>query len=222
MNNGFFIVLEGPDGSGKSTQAKTLYHRLTSEGYSCIITEEPGGTPEGTHLKNILLNPGLDICPKTELFLFLADRAQHVQKVIAPSLARGDIVISSRYFYSTLAYQGVARQITHFDFLVQLNLFAVTNIIPDLVFYLDITPELGLQKAAQITSNSGGPFKEDRIEKESIAFHNKVREGYLKLASMYKDIFIVVDYDENLDKTGKMIYNHTRKRLFNDRVRKNR
>ena len=92
MHEGFFIVFEGPDGSGKSTQAELLFKKLKHDGYSCIITEEPGGTAEGEKIRDLLLNPDYELCPKTELFLFLADRAEHVSRIIQPSLKEGKVV----------------------------------------------------------------------------------------------------------------------------------
>ena len=122
MRRGNFIVIEGPDGSGKSTQARILADRLEKDGHRCIVTEQPGGSREGKRIREILLNPKLKICPKTELFLFLADRADHVHKVVKPAIQSGKTVISSRYFYSTLVYQGMVREVAPYDFLLKMNL----------------------------------------------------------------------------------------------------
>jgi dTMP kinase len=123
LNKRYFITLEGPDGSGKSTQAHLLSEKLTAGGYSCIVTEQPGGTEVGRRIRNILLDPQFDICAKTELFLFLADRAEHVAKIVRPSLEENTIVISSRYLYSTLVYQGLVREVASYEFLLKMNLF---------------------------------------------------------------------------------------------------
>ena len=152
MNKGFFIVFEGPDGSGKSTQSELLYKKLSTDGYSSVKTEEPGGTLEGEKMRDLLLNPDFNLCPKAELFLFLADRSEHVNRIIYPELNNGKIVICSRYIYSTLVYQGFGRKIIEMDFLKQINMFAVNNIEPDIVFYLDMIPEKCLSKAKINTS----------------------------------------------------------------------
>ena len=123
MKRGYFIVLEGPDGSGKSTQAALLAERLEMDGHRCLVTEQPGGTEEGRRIREILLDPHFQIDPRTELFLFLADRAAHVGKIVQPALEEDKVVISSRYFYSTLVYQGLVRDVASFDFLLKMNLF---------------------------------------------------------------------------------------------------
>jgi dTMP kinase len=216
LSKGIFIVLEGPDGSGKSTQADLLYKKLNDDGYSCIKTEEPGGTLEGEKIRNLLLNPMFKLCPKSELFLFLADRSEHVKRVIIPGLNEGKLVICSRYIYSTLVYQGFARQIMEMDLLKKINMFAVDNIEPDLVFYLDIIPEKGLSKA-RANSSQKYKFRDgDRIEREGIQFQQKVREGYLKLASEYSGIFNIVKGGKSKQEINVDIYNLTKRRLEND------
>jgi len=221
LKKGFFIVFEGADGSGKSTQAKLLFNKLSDDGYSCVITSEPGGTNLGKRIRRLLLDPKLKLIPKTELFLFLADRAEHVEEVIQPALSEGKIVICSRYFYSTLIYQGIARQIAGLDFLKKLNLFAVNNVFPDIVFYLDVNPENGLTKAKDI-SNTESYQGGDRIEREGIVLQQKVREGYLKMAEKYKDLFVVIEDGKDIDEINRNIYYHTKRRLMNDRTGENK
>lgn len=216
LHEGFFIVFEGPDGSGKSTQAELLFKKLKHDGYSCIITEEPGGTPEGEKIRDLLLNPDYELCPKTELFLFLADRAEHVSRIIQPSLKEGKVVICSRYFYSTLVYQGITRQITALEFLKQINLFAVNNIEPDVVFFLDILPEEGLSKAKQNSSMDYSFQDGDRIEMEGLDFQRRVREGYFRLASQYSKTFEIVKGDRSIQEIGKTIYDLAKRRLISD------
>lgn len=216
---GRFIVLEGPDGSGKTTQAQRLYQRLKADGMPCILTEEPGATREGRIIRNILLNPELKISPKTELFLFLADRANHVQKVIEPALSDGKTVVCSRYFYSTLVYQGIARSVAPFSFLLDLNLYATGGIIPDIVFYIDIEPEKGLSKAKDISSQRHNYPDGDRIESEGLDFQINVRNGYLKIAEHFKDYFIVITAGNKSRKDlSKEIYSSLERRLLNDRT----
>lgn len=216
MRKGFFIVFEGPDGSGKSTQADFLFKKLKHDGYSCVITEEPGGTPEGEKIRELLLNPDYELCPKTELFLFLADRAEHVNRIIQPSLKDGKVVICSRYIYSTLVYQGIARQITSMEFLKQINLFAVNKIEPDLVLFLDTLPEEGLSKAKQNSSMVHNFQDGDRIEMEGLDFQRRVREGYHILASQYSKTFEIVMGNRSKQEIGKSIYDLVKRRLKSD------
>jgi len=216
LNKGFFIVFEGPDGSGKSTQAELLFKKLKHDGHSCIITEEPGGTPEGEKIRDLLLNPDYELCPKTELFLFLADRAEHVNRIIQPSLKEGKVVICSRYIYSTLVYQGIVRQITALEFLKQINLFAVNKIEPNMVFFLDILPEEGLSKAKQNSSMHYSFQDGDRIEMEGLDFQRRVREGYFRLASQYSKTFEIVKGDRSIQEIGKTIYDLAKRRLISD------
>jgi dTMP kinase len=216
LSKGFFIVLEGPDGSGKSTQAELLFEKLSDDGYSCVRTEEPGGTFEGEKIRDLLLNPDFNLCPKSELFLFLADRAEHVDRIIKPGLSEGKIVICSRYLYSTLVYQGFARQIMEIDFLKKINMFAVNNIEPDLVFFLDIIPEKGLSKARENSSLKYKFRNGDRIEMEGIEFQQRVREGYLQLASEYSSIFTIVKGGRSREEINNDIYILTKRRLQND------
>jgi dTMP kinase len=209
--------MEGPDGSGKSTQARILAERLEEDGHSCVVTEQPGGSNEGKRIREILLDPKRKIGPKTELFLFLADRAEHVHKVVKPALQSGKTVISSRYFYSTLVYQGMAREVAPYDFLLQMNLFAVDNFIPDLVFYIDVEAGHGLSRAKNSSREQMNYTSGDRIELEGVTFHRKVREGYRELAARYSDLFIAIDATERSKKElGNIIYSQWRGRMNHD------
>jgi dTMP kinase len=216
---GYFIVFEGPDGSGKTTQAELLYHRFIEDNMPAVLTEEPGGTQEGRIIRDILLNPALSVGPKTELFLFLADRADHVQKLIEPALTGGKTVVCSRYFYSTLVYQGIARSVAPFSFLLDLNLYATGGRVPDLVFYIDIEPEKALSKAKSISFQLHNYHNGDRIESEGLEFQTNVRKGYLKMAEHFKDYFIVIGAgNKSRDVLSDEIYSHIRRRLLNDRT----
>jgi dTMP kinase len=216
LRKGFFIVFEGPDGSGKSTQVELLSKHLIQDGHQCIVTEEPGGTDEGKILRDIILNPKMEISKKTELFLFLADRAEHVSKVIGPALNEGKVVICSRYLYSTLVYQGIVRRLLPYKLLKRLNLFAVNDIIPDVVFYLDCSPEDGLSKAKQSSEVSSSYYNGDRIEREGIEFQKKVREGYLKIARQHRSVFVVVQQQRSIEEIGDRIYQETKRRIDHD------
>ena len=176
-----FITFEGGEGSGKSTQAKALYRRLLSIGISCVLTHEPGGTPLGNRLRRLLRGEG-EIDPQTELFLFAASRAQLVREVIRPSLERGALVISDRFFYSTIAYQGYGRGLD-LTIIEELNRIATEGLCPDLVVLLDIPVEEGLARKRL----------RDRFEKEELAFHQRVREGYLEMARSDPKRWLIVD-----------------------------
>ena len=209
--------MEGPDGSGKSTQARILAERLEKDGHPCTVTEQPGGSREGKRIREILLNPTLEIGPKTELFLFLADRADHVQKVVKPALHSGKTVISSRYFYSTLVYQGMVREVAPYDFLLQMNLFAVDNLIPDLVFYIDVEAGHGLSRAKNSSREKMNYTSGDRIEREGVDFHRKVREGYRQLADRHSDLFIMIDATgQDREELGDLIYSQWYERWGHD------
>jgi dTMP kinase len=213
LGKGYFIVFEGSDGSGKSTQAKLLHRRLSSDGYDSVLTEEPGGTVVGREIRNLLLNPQFKLSPKAELFLFLADRAEHLHKVVRPDLKAGKVVVCSRYFYSTLVYQGIARKLAPLDYLEELNLFSVDAIQPELVFYLDIHPEEGLSKAKGSKVKAYHANGGDRIEQEGVEFQKRVREGYLTLFSGNPEKFVVLDGSKSIDDIGRAVYLEAKRRL---------
>ncbi len=214
MKKGQFIVFEGIDGSGKTTQASILYERLISEDIDCLLTEEPGGTQEGKVIKDLLLNPNYKICDKAELFLFLADRAQHIENVVKPAIDQGTIVISSRYIFSTLVYQGYARGIGSIDFLKKMNLYAADRLLPDIVFYIDVKPEDRLGVAAENSYIKSGHKGGDRIEREGLDFQKRVREGYLKIADDYRDIFRIIDGKRDIVEISNEIYNIVKKEVL--------
>lgn len=213
--NGYFIVFEGGDGSGKSTQAHLLYSRLRKERYPCILTEEPGATETGKVLRELILHPRSVMDSKAELFLFLADRADHVASVIAPALSENRIVICSRYLFSTLVYQGFAREAASFDFLLQMNLFAVGNLLPDTVVYLDTDPARGLSKAKHTTRQHMRYSDGDRIEREGLDFQKRVRKGYLWVARRFQDSFVVVETaGKSKHQIGRLVYDQVKRRLI--------
>jgi dTMP kinase len=178
---GLFISLEGPEGSGKTTQAGMLSEYLTKRGYGVTLTYEPGGTPMGRGLRDVLLNSdGDDITPWCELFLYLADRAHHVEKLIRPALHLGKVVICDRFIDATVAYQGYGRGID-LGLIKQLNLLVTQGILPDLTVILDIEAGLGLSKAIEMKCRLG--LRDgDRLEQGGLDFHRRVREGYLAIA----------------------------------------
>jgi len=188
------ISFEGGDGSGKTTQIKLLEAYLSARGQACLPTREPGGTPLGRMIRQALLEVGeKEISPPTELFLYLADRAQHVQEVIHPALKNGRIVLCDRFTDSTLAYQGYGRRVD-LDMLRRLNQVASRGITPDLTFLLDCPVEIGLSRTAQrVASERSARRREDRFEREKIEFHERVRRCFLELARAEPARIHVVD-----------------------------
>jgi len=188
------ISFEGGDGSGKTTQLRLLEKYLVSRGMVCLCTREPGGTTLGEMIRQVLLEGGREeIASPTELFLYLADRAQHVHEVIRPALASDRLVLCDRFTDSTLAYQGYGRGVD-LDMLRRLNQVASRGITPDLTFLLDCPVEVGLPRTAQrLVSQESGKGREDRFEREKTAFHEKVRTGFLNLARAEPERIYLVD-----------------------------
>jgi dTMP kinase len=185
LKKGLFIVFEGPEGAGKTTQAKLLYRYLKNKGYDVVLTREPGGTKLAEAVRKIILSPKMKIYPMTELLLYEAARAQHIEEVIKPNLQKNKIVISDRFADASVVYQGYARGLG-VEFVEKLNKLVVCNIVPDITFLLDISPKEGLQR---IKFNRKTSF--DRLEKESLKFHIKIREGYLNIAKKRKNFYII-------------------------------
>jgi dTMP kinase len=183
----FFITLEGVEGCGKTTQAALLAGWLSSRGHQVTITREPGGCPIGDRIRAILLDPANSaITADTELFLYAAARSQHVAEVIKPALDRGITVICDRFTDATLAYQGYARGLD-LDKIRHLNQLAAGNVSPDLTLLLDYPPDAGLLRAQQ-RNLANAADHEGRFESEAIAFHQRVRNGYLELAASNRRI----------------------------------
>jgi dTMP kinase len=193
-DSGLFFSFEGVEGSGKSTQVKLLAEYLEAKGYEVVLTREPGGSPISDEIRKILLTSSTDgISPKAELLLFLASRAEHVEKIIRPALEKGKVVITDRYTDSSLAYQGEARSLTMED-VSKLNDFATSNLYPDLTFLLDLDPENGLKRSLDRLNREGSD--ESRMEEEDQSFHEKTREAFLKIAKLDPDRFCVLDASE--------------------------
>jgi len=187
-----FVSFEGGDGTGKSTQIRALENYLIRRGRSCVVTCEPGGTSLGKLIRQVLLEVGdHEIAPSTELFLYLADRAQHVREVIKPAVDAGKIVLCDRFTDSTVAYQGYGRG---FDIKIlrQFNEIADDGVRPDLTFLLDCPVALGLARTNQRGSVAGQP-RQDRFEREKIEFHEKIRAGFLTMARAEPARFRVID-----------------------------
>ena len=175
-----FITLEGPEGSGKSTQARMLVARLRGMGRDVLETAEPGGTPIGVQIRRVLLDAkNGDLCPTAELLLMFAARAQNVDQWILPALATGQIVISDRFTDSTLVYQGAARGLGA-EVVYDVDRIACRGLVPDLTLVIDIDTETGLARAHKRSERTHDV--ETRLDRESLAFHRKVREAYHQLA----------------------------------------
>jgi len=186
-----FITFEGIEGSGKSTQANLLREYLVSQGQKVFLSREPGGPKISEQIRDILLdNDNKMMTAETELLLYLAARNQHTSEWLLPALNRGEIVICDRYFDSTFAYQGIARNM-NLVAVKQMNDFATYNLKPNLTFILDIPAELLIYRLLK--------KKLDRIESESVEFHNKVRDAYLNIAK-YDERYVAIDGREDIYK----------------------
>ena len=198
MTAGKFIVFEGIDGSGKTTQINLVARSLEEQGRQVLCTREPGGTRIGAMLRNLLLDPAnKDLDHRTEAFLYAADRSQHVTEVILPALEEGKIVICDRYLYSTVAYQGWGRGIDT-DFLTSLNGLASGWLVPDRVILLDIDVDTGLRRAL-------GERSPDRLEIEKSIFFQRVRQGYLEQAKNHPEIFRVIQASEDKAEVNRRV-----------------
>lgn len=178
-SRGKFVVFEGPEGAGKSTQLALLRGRLTAAGRDPVFTREPGGTPTGDAIRSVVLDPQLRVDPLTEFLLYSAGRAQHVADVIAPALAAGRDVVSDRFTAASVAYQGYGRGL-ELQLVERLNLRVTNGLTPDLTVLLDIDPELGLERAS-------GRSEHDRLEAAGLEFHRRVRAGFVAQAQAAAD-----------------------------------
>jgi len=207
---GFFISFEGMEGCGKSTHAALLAEALQKQGFEVIATREPGGTALGQTLRQILLNPsGSRLATGTELLLMLADRAQHVQEIIAPSLHEGKIVISDRFADSTTAYQGHGRGVEQ-EVLMRLNAFACGGYMPALTILFDVPVDEGLRRA---NNRRGNAILADHFEAESVAFHERVRSGFLAVARAEPQRVVVIDSQRPIEEIHSEILSIVLNRL---------
>ena len=191
-----FITLEGIEGAGKGTVLRTLQDWLTDSGTPCLFTREPGGSALGRQLRALLLDARQTVTPTAELFLYLADRAQHVSEVIKPALEEGRVVISDRYADSTIVYQGYGRQLD-VEELYRLNSLAVGELWPDLTIILDVSPTIGLARARKRNADMGLEVAEGRFEALEMSFHERTRNGYLHWASQHPERFAIVNAEDS-------------------------
>ena len=197
---GLFVTFEGVEGAGKTTQIRLLREALEAEGMNVCVTREPGGDAVAEGVRSLLLRE--EIVPRAELLLFLASRAQNVEKVIRPHLAEGGVVLCDRYIDSSVAYQGVARGLGR-EPVEHLNVFATHDLVPDITFLLDLPPEVGLARQKEW----------NRMEAESLAFHQRVREGFLQSAANNASRFCVLDALQEANALHEAIVLHVRRRL---------
>jgi dTMP kinase len=188
-----FITFEGIEGSGKTTQLKYIQAYFKGRGQECIVTREPGGTEIGKKIRSILLDPASkNICPVSELFLYMADRAQHVKELVIPAISAGKTVLCDRFFDATIVYQGYARGLD-IELIHRLHEVVLEGLKPDVTILLDLTPDIGLSRAWALIDNGKRDSVESRFEKENLSFHKRVRAGYLELARLEPQRFRVID-----------------------------
>lgn len=204
MNNGLFITLEGTDGCGKTTQFQLILKDLEKmnlkENEDYIITREPGGTKVSEIIRKLILDPQFkdEMDEVTEMYLYAAQRSNHVRKQIKPCLEEGKIVLSDRYIDSSLVYQGVARNLG-IDKVLETNLLAMDGVLPDITFCLVVSPEIAEQR--QQKSNR----VKDRIESESKEFFNKIYLAYIELAKMFPDRIVLIDASKSIEEVHEEI-----------------
>ena len=187
-----FITFEGIEGAGKGTLITFVTQWLEANNKTFVSTREPGGSQLGGRLRAILLDSSTKIVPDAEMFLYLADRAQHVAEVIRPALEKGDIIICDRYADSNIVYQGYGRGLD-VEELYELNNRAVRNLWPDITFLLDLPPEAGLRRALKRNDELGIAETEGRFEAENLAFHSRIRNGFLTWAQRHAHRFVILD-----------------------------
>lgn len=193
-SRGLFIALEGGDGAGKSTQARLLRAWLEGLGHTVVMTREPGGTEFGRTVRELVLHGG-HVAPRAEALLFAADRAHHVETLVRPALARGDVVITDRYMDSSIAYQGAGRDLG-VDEVRELNVWATGGLVPALTVLIDLSAAVG-------RARRGGVH--DRLEAEADEFHGAVREHFLALAEADPDRYLVVDGERSPEEIHELV-----------------
>lgn len=207
-NRGLFITFEGGEGSGKTTVIKEVKAALEAKKIDCIVTREPGGSKIAEQIRNVMLDKENTLMdPKTEALLFAASRRQHLVEVVEPALNAGKVVLSDRYIDSSLAYQGNARGLG-IDEIYSINAFAIDNRMPDLTFYLDLSPEAGLDRIAKHRQD-----EVNRLDLEKLSFHQKVHEGYEILIKRFPERIVRINADQSVEGETKDILDVIYKKL---------
>lgn len=198
---GTFITLEGGDGAGKTTVLEDVAARLTQAGYDVLLTREPGGIPISEQIRAIILHPAhTEMDQRTEALLYAAARRQHLVQKIIPALEAGKIVLCDRFIDSSLAYQGYAREIG-IDRVLAINEFAIEGFMPHLTIYLDISPEVGLDRI-----NRNQAREKNRLDLETLQFHQKVREGYQLLVKKFPGRMKQIDAERSMEVVKEDVY----------------
>jgi dTMP kinase len=200
-----FISICGVEGAGKTTQIGHIADFLKSTGLKFVMTREPGGTEIGMKIRSILLDPkNHNLTPKAELFLYAADRTQHIEQLILPALNEGKIVVTDRFVDSTTVYQGYARGID-FELVEKINDLVLNGLKPDVTILLDISPAVGLARVKDQLQFGERIESESRFEQEELVFHEKIRQGFLTLAQKETNRFHIIDADRDPDEVTKDI-----------------
>ncbi len=203
---GKFITIEGTDGSGKSTQIELLMKYLDEKGVDTVLTREPGGTPIGEKIREILLDKNFkEMTDITEAFLYAASRNQHVKEVIIPALEAGKVVVCDRFIDSSIAYQGGARELGE-NMVMDINSFALEGVMPDMTLFFDLAPEKGILRKKN-------EHELDRLEEEKIDFHKKVYDAYKKLCEVYPERIKAIDADDTVENIHKKVIDYVDKLL---------
>jgi len=201
MNCNLFITFEGPEGAGKTTVIKEIAERLAQQNIDVLATREPGGIEIAEKIRTIILNPAhTAMDERTEALLYAAARSQHYFEKVRPALDAGKMVICDRFIDSSLAYQGHARGIG-VDEVLSINEFAIGKKLPDLTILFDISPEVGLARI-----HAHGDREVNRLDVESLAFHQKVREGYLQLVTRYPERINVINADQSIERVVEDVW----------------
>lgn len=202
---GWFITFEGVEGSGKTTQIRLAGEFLRERGLPVVTTQEPGGTPLGDRIRELLLNRGgFDISGEAEVFLFAAARAQHTDAVILPALEAGKIVLCDRFSDATIAYQAYGRGLP-LEPVREICRFASRGLVPHLTILFDLPVEAGLERAFRRIAGREGNLREDRFEREHLDFHRRIREGYLAIARQEPGRLKVVDASRGVEPTRREV-----------------
>lgn len=199
MGKGLFISIEGPDGSGKSTQIQYMKDFFEANDIPCLFTREPGGTPIGEKLRTIILDKeNAEMCDMAEALLYAASRAQHVEELIKPALEDGKVVVCDRFIDSSIAYQGYGRELG--DAVRVINEYAVCGCMPDVTFLMELDPSIGKSRISADV--------QDRLELEKMEFHNRVFEGYKEIAKHYEERFVCIDASRGKEEIRADVIGH--------------
>lgn len=207
MKKGLFIVFEGGEGAGKSTQTEILAGKLRKDGRQVVVTREPGGTRIGEQIRAITHDPeNVDLDPVAEAYLMAASRAQHVRETITPALEDGKIVLSDRFVDSSIAYQGYGRELGE-DVISGLNEFAVNGAVPDLILLLDVPPGVG---HARIEKEGKA---RDRLDMQQKDFYDRVQNGFLALAKKHPNRYVVIDAAAGIDEVASLVWDEVQRKI---------